>query len=397
MSTLSSDTSVAESEGVPDSLDGSRSDTPSGLEGFNRLDVFNLGTINVYNETDGGDDSDYIEVFSLSSATSDNEVGMSLISYESHSDGGSFVSRQNAQMCCNSMLMHNGGSDDSLALLSISSTSSSENRIIYRPPMRNASLNPPQTSSNFVNAPGPSVSLDIHSDKEACSMESTSIGGLNVDSVDNSAENHVSLRKKVKNRIHSFFKRAWKTIKHPSLCCETGVEPFMPPTVDTEPDQEQDNAESSRPAEPTGFQPNDESEEFGYEMEIAASGGFGTMNEETPPSNGKQTEDAECSISDTSEDDCEEYVIVCGPFSILREKPVHRLGEWSFNSDLFIGKSGSDDSLYLLSISSGTSSAEEPSGTWQNGPARETCTCSCNRNAAGPSSMGLEAQSDNED
>ncbi|KAL0203974.1 hypothetical protein M9458_001992, partial [Cirrhinus mrigala] len=99
------------------------------------------------------------------------------------------------------------------------------------------------------------------------------------------------------------------------------------------------------------------------------------------------TEDADCldecrNSSDISEED-EEDLIVCGPFSIKKEKPVHRLGEWSFNSDLFIGEGGSDDSLGLLSISSGT-------GAWQIGPASETGACSCNRN------MSLEAWSDNE-
>lgn len=49
MSMTSYEFSVAESEGVPDCLYGSRRDTLSTeLECFNRLDVFNLGTINVY-------------------------------------------------------------------------------------------------------------------------------------------------------------------------------------------------------------------------------------------------------------------------------------------------------------------------------------------------------------
>ncbi|KAL0203975.1 hypothetical protein M9458_001993, partial [Cirrhinus mrigala] len=187
MSTSSSNISVADSEGVPDSLHGSRSDTFSiELEGFNRLDVFDLGTINVYDQTDGGNDSDNIEASSLSSSTSEDEVGASVVSFESHSDEG-FVSTQNPQMHCGSMLMHNGGSDDSLGLLSISSTSSCATRIIYRPPMRNALLNPPHTSSNSVDAPGPSNSLDVHSDKEAASIECTSIGVSPVDSVHNSA------------------------------------------------------------------------------------------------------------------------------------------------------------------------------------------------------------------
>lgn len=187
MSTSSSHISVANSEGVPDSLLGSRSDTFSiELEGFNRLDVFNLGTINVYDETDGGNDSDDIEASSLSSSTSEDEVGASVVSFESHSDEG-FVSRQNPQMHCGSMLMHNRGRDDSLGLLSMSSTTSCDTQIIYRPPMRNTLFNPPHTSSNSVDAPGPSDSLDVHCDKEASSIESTSIGVSPVHSVHNSA------------------------------------------------------------------------------------------------------------------------------------------------------------------------------------------------------------------
>lgn len=92
-------------------------------------------------------------------------------------------------------------------------------------------------------------------------------------------------------------------------------------------------------------------------------------------------------------------MIVCGSFSIQRRKPAHRLGEWSFNSanNHFIGESGRDNSLDLLSISSDISSTEELSGSWQNGPAREICACSDCRNmyATGPS-MSLEAQSDEE-
>lgn len=78
--------SVAESEGVPDCLYGSRRDTLSTeLECFNRLDVFNLGTINVYDEID--DDND-IEESSLGSATSEDEIEVSVVSFESHSDEG---------------------------------------------------------------------------------------------------------------------------------------------------------------------------------------------------------------------------------------------------------------------------------------------------------------------
>ncbi len=57
----------------------------------------------------------------------------------------------------------------------------------------------------------------------------------------------------MKNRICSFFKRAWKAIKRPSLCCETRVESFVPPPEDTEPD----GADSSCPAEPACFKPTD--------------------------------------------------------------------------------------------------------------------------------------------
>ncbi|KAF4118872.1 hypothetical protein G5714_000923 [Onychostoma macrolepis] len=351
MSISSSEFSVSESEGVPDDLHGSRRDTFSTELQFcfNRLDVFNLGTINVYDEIDDG--NDYIDESSLSSATSEDEIEASVVSFESHSDEGSFVCRQNTQMCCGSMLMHNGGCDDSLGLLSISSMSSCETQIIHHPPMCNASLNPPHTSSNSIEAAGPSVSMDVHSDKEVSSIESTSIGVSPVDSVDNSAE-----------------------------------------------DPEPDGADSSCPAEPSCFKLTDESDKFGYEMGIAASGGFSTVNEETPSSNGKWTEDVdsldECSLSsDTSEDDC--GVIICGSFS--RRKPAHRLGEWSFNSgnNHYIVKGGRDSSLDLLSISSDISSTEERSGAWQSGPDRETCACSDCRNmyAAGPS-MSLEAQSD---
>lgn len=135
--------SVAESEGVPDCLYGSRRDTLSTeLECFNRLDVFNLGTINVYDEID--DDND-IEESSLGSATSEDEIEVSVVSFESHSDEGSFVSRQNMQICCGSMLMHNRGCDDCLGLLSISSMFSCETQIVHRPPMCNTSLSAPHT------------------------------------------------------------------------------------------------------------------------------------------------------------------------------------------------------------------------------------------------------------
>lgn len=182
---ISSEFSVAESEGVPDGLHGSRRDTFSTeLECFNRLDVFNLGTINVYDEIDDG--NDYIEESSLSSATSEDEIEASVVSFESHSDEGSFISRQNTQMRCDSMLMHNRGCDDSLALLSFSSMFSCETQIIHHPPMCNTSLNPHHTSSNSIEAAGPSVCMDVHTDKEVSSIESTSIGMSPVDSVDNS-------------------------------------------------------------------------------------------------------------------------------------------------------------------------------------------------------------------
>lgn len=47
--------------------------------------MFNLGTINVYDEID--DDND-IEESSLGSATSEDEIEVSVVSFESHSDEG---------------------------------------------------------------------------------------------------------------------------------------------------------------------------------------------------------------------------------------------------------------------------------------------------------------------
>lgn len=180
----SSEISVTENEGVPGGLHGSRSDRFSiELAAFNRLDVFDLGAFSVYDEIDESTDGDYTEQSALSSDTSEDEMGASVVSFESHSDEGGFVSRQNTLTHCGSILMLNRGSDDSLDLLSISSTFSSETQIIYRPPMHNAPLVPP---SNFVDAAWPSVRLDVHSDKEASSIESTSIGVTPVDSVDNS-------------------------------------------------------------------------------------------------------------------------------------------------------------------------------------------------------------------
>lgn len=174
--------SVVESEGVPDALHGSRRDTFSTeLDFFNRLDVFNLGTINIYDEIDYG--NDYIKESSLSSATSEDDIEANVVSFELYSDEGSFISRQNPQIRCGNTLMHNRGCDDSMGLLSISSMSSCETQIIHRPPMCNTSINPRHTFPNSLEAAGPSVSMDDHNDK-VFSIKSTSIG---MSPVDNSA------------------------------------------------------------------------------------------------------------------------------------------------------------------------------------------------------------------
>ncbi|XP_026124533.1 uncharacterized protein LOC113106702 [Carassius auratus] len=370
MSMTSSEISAAESEGGPDGLHGSRSDTFSiELAAFNRLHVFDLGTIRVYDEIDDSNDGDYTEQSSLGSDTSEDEIGASVVSFESHSDEGGFLGRLNTQMHCGSILTLNRGSDDSLDLLSISSTSSCKTQIIYRAPMHNAPFIP---HSNFVDTAWPSVT-----------SESTSIGMTPVDSVDNSTENHVSLRKKMKNRIGSFFKRAWKAIKRPSLSCKTRKEP----------DPEPADPESSCSAGPSGFKPTDEFEEFGYE-----TGGFSTGYKETPTSSGEQTEDADCldvfSLSSgTSEDDSGQSVFSCDLLSVQRGNLVHRLGEWSPDSDLFICEGGRDDNMDLLSISTGTSYTEERRIAWQNVPAIEACACSDCRNmySTGPSMSDIEA------
>ncbi len=183
MSMTSSEFSVNESEGVPDALNGFRRDTFSTeLEFFNRLDVFNLGTINVYDEIFDG--NDYIKESSLSSATSEDDIEANVVSFELYSDEGSFISRQNPQIHCDSMLMHNRECYDSMGLLSISSMSSCETQIIHCPPLCNTSINPPHTSQNSIEAAGPLVSMDVHSDKEVFSIKSTSIG---MSPVDNSA------------------------------------------------------------------------------------------------------------------------------------------------------------------------------------------------------------------
>ncbi len=180
MSMTSTEFSVNESEGVPDALHGFRRDTFSTeLEFFNRLDVFNLGTINVYDEIFDG--NDYIKESSLSSATSEDDNEANVVSFELYSDEGSFISRQNPQIHCDSMLMHNRGCYDSMGLLSISSMSSCETQIIHCPPLCNTSINPPHTSPNSIEAAGPSVSMDVHSDKEVFSIKSTSIGMSPVD------------------------------------------------------------------------------------------------------------------------------------------------------------------------------------------------------------------------
>ncbi|XP_043092812.1 uncharacterized protein LOC122342774 [Puntigrus tetrazona] len=147
------------------------------------------------------------------------------------------------KMSCSRMFMQDRGCNDGLGLLSVGGISSCESQIVRSPPMSRTSLH---TSCNSLEAAGPSESMDFCSDHEVSSIESTSLGVSPADSVDSSTEIHVSLRKKVKNRICSFFKRTWNAIKRPSLSVETLTEPFTPPSNDTD----LDGADSARLADP---------------------------------------------------------------------------------------------------------------------------------------------------
>ncbi|XP_043095775.1 uncharacterized protein LOC122345576 [Puntigrus tetrazona] len=141
------------------------------------------------------------------------------------------------------MFMQDRGCNDGLGLLSVGGISSCESQIVRSPPMSRTSLH---TSYKALEAAGPSESMDFCSDHEVSSIESTSLGVSPADSVDSSTEIHVSLRKKVKNRICSFFKRTWNAIKRPSFSVETLTEPFTPPSNDTD----LDGADSARLADP---------------------------------------------------------------------------------------------------------------------------------------------------
>lgn len=61
----------------------------------------------------------------------------------------------------------------------------------------------------------------------------------------------------MKNRIGSFFKRAWKAIKRPSLSFGTRMEPSVAPPADAEQDPEPADPDSSCSAGPSGFKPTD--------------------------------------------------------------------------------------------------------------------------------------------
>ncbi|XP_043092837.1 uncharacterized protein LOC122342786 [Puntigrus tetrazona] len=147
------------------------------------------------------------------------------------------------KMSCSRMFMQDRGCNDGLGLLSVGGISSCESQIVRSPPMSRTSLH---TSYKALEAAGPSESMDFCSDHEVSSIESTSLGVSPADSVDSSTEIHVSLRKKVKNRICSFFKRTWNAIKRPSFSVETLTEPFTPPSNDTD----LDGADSARLADP---------------------------------------------------------------------------------------------------------------------------------------------------
>ncbi|XP_043092920.1 uncharacterized protein LOC122342847 [Puntigrus tetrazona] len=164
-------------------------------------------------------------------------------SFESDSEEACFDIMHCIKMSCSRMFMQDRGCNDGLGLLSVGGISSCESQIVRSPPMSSASLH---TSCNSLEAAGPSESMDFCSDHEVSSIESTSLGVSPADSVDSSTENHVSLRKKVKNRICSLFKRTWNAIKRPSFSCETLTEPFTPPSNDTD----LDGADSSRLADP---------------------------------------------------------------------------------------------------------------------------------------------------
>ncbi|XP_043106557.1 uncharacterized protein LOC122352858 [Puntigrus tetrazona] len=164
-------------------------------------------------------------------------------SFESDSEEACFDIMHCIKMSCSRMFMQDRGCNDGLGLLSVGGISSCESQIVRSPPMSRTSLH---TSYKALEAAGPSESMDFCSDHEVSSIESTSLGVSPADSVDSSTEIHVSLRKKVKNRICSFFKRTWNAIKRPSFSVETLTEPFTPPSNDTD----LDGADSARLADP---------------------------------------------------------------------------------------------------------------------------------------------------